>query len=78
MKINCFIKQKGFYIEKDTIDSEQLKKIKDELTVEPKLLDFGPENDENNDNEEQKYKLYTNTKKFIIIPKYRRNYNNGT
>jgi len=56
MKINCFIKQKGFYIEKDTINSHELQKIKDELTVEPKLLDFGPENKEEDD-EEQKYKL---------------------
>ncbi len=70
MKINCFIKQKGFYIEKDTISSEELRKIKDELTVEPKLLDFGPEEVNEDNAEEQKYKLYTNTKKFIILPKY--------
>ena len=69
MKINCFIKHKGFYIEKETISDSELRKIKDELTVEPKLLEFGPENEEG-ETEDNKYKLYTNTKKFIILPKY--------
>jgi superfamily II DNA or RNA helicase len=69
MKLNCLIKHKGYYIEKETIPFSELQKIKDELTVEPKLLEFGPENEEENDMD-NKYKLYTNTKKFIILPKY--------
>lgn len=69
MKINCFIKHKGFYIEKESISDYELRKIKDELTVEPKLLEFGADNEEG-DTEDNKYKLYTNTKKFIILPKY--------
>jgi superfamily II DNA or RNA helicase len=69
MPLTAFIKQKGYYIDKDTIDAKELQYIKDELTVEPKLLDFGPENNEEED-EDNKYKLYTNTKKYIIVPRY--------
>jgi superfamily II DNA or RNA helicase len=69
MKLNCFIKYKGFYIEKNTLTESELRKIKDELTVEPKLLEFGNVNQED-DIEDNKYKLYTNTKKYIILPKY--------
>jgi superfamily II DNA or RNA helicase len=69
MPINAFIKQKGFYIDKDSIDDNELKEIKEELTVEPKLLDFGPENEEENE-DGKKYKLYTNTKKYLIVPRY--------
>jgi len=69
MTLTAFIKQKGYYIDKESIDSKELQSIKDELTVEPKLLDFGPENEEE-DNEDNKYKLYTNTKKYIIVPRY--------
>ena len=68
LNLNCFIKNKGFYIEKNTITDLELRKIKDDLTVKPTLIEFGPENKEDQtDNNE--YKLYTNTKKFIIIPK---------
>jgi superfamily II DNA or RNA helicase len=72
MTLQAFIKQKGYYIDKESIDSKVLQSIKDELTVEPKLLDFGPDNkdDNNDDNENNKYKLYTNTKKYIIVPRY--------
>ena len=71
MTITAFIKQKGYYIDKDTIDEVELKSIKDELTVEPKLMDFGPDNKDDDANEDdKKYKLYTNTKKYIIIPRY--------
>jgi superfamily II DNA or RNA helicase len=74
MTITAFVKQKGYYIDKDTIDAVELKSIKDDLTVEPKLMDFGPEkkNGDGIDDEEdeKKYKLYTNTKKYIIVPRY--------
>ncbi len=70
MTIEGFVKQKGYYIDKDTIDSVELKSIKDELTVEPKLMDFGPENNDDDNEDEKKYKLYTNTKKYIIVPRY--------
>ena len=58
MTITGFVKQKGYYIDKQTIDSTELKSIKDDLTVEPKLMDFGPENDEND--EDEKNTLLTN------------------
>jgi superfamily II DNA or RNA helicase len=69
MTLTAFIKQKGYYIDKESIDPKELLSIKNELTVEPKLLDFGPDNNEE-DNEDNKYKLYTNTKKYIIVPRY--------
>jgi len=69
MTLTAFIKQKGYYIDKESIDPKELLHIKDELTVEPKLLDFGPDNNEE-DTEDSKYKLYTNTKKYIIVPRY--------
>jgi len=60
-----FFKYKGYYIKKSDLTDEQLRKIKKELTVKPKTIDFGVKDTENSS-----YKLYKITKKFIIIPKY--------
>ncbi len=60
-----FLKYKGYYISKSDISDEQLKKIKKDLKVKPKTMDFGAK-----ETQEDSYKLYKITKKFIILPKY--------
>ncbi len=59
------LKYKGYYIKKSDLTNEQLAKIKKDLKVKPKLLEFG--NQENND---VSFKLYKFTKKYVILPKY--------
>lgn len=59
-----FIKYKGYYIKKSKLSDVELKKIKNDLTVQPKTIQFGVETTDS------KYKLYTSSKKYIIIPKY--------
>ena len=60
------LKYKGYYIKKSELSDKELKKIKEELTVKPKVIEFGTkENGEDNT-----YKLYKLTKKYIIVPKY--------
>ncbi len=41
------LKYKGYYIKKSDLTNEQLAKIKKDLKVKPKLLEFGKQ--ENND-----------------------------
>ena len=70
------IKNRGYYIEKTNYSEEEIKKIKEELTVMPKVLEFGAkpaQDDEDIDidpNADKKYKLYTNTKKYLILPRF--------
>ena len=64
------IKRKGYYIKKKEITSDELENIKCELTVYPKLLDFTNKKDNENNNDDTSYKLYRQTKKYIILPKY--------
>jgi len=74
------IKNRGYYIEKSNYTEEEIRKIKDELTVIPKVLEFTNKavknntdiNDNINDdeNDDKKYKLYVNTKKYLILPRY--------
>ena len=70
------IKNRGYYIEKSKYTDDDIKKIKEELTVMPKVLEFGAkpaQDDEDIDidpNADKKYKLYTNTKKYLILPRF--------
>lgn len=73
------IKNRGYYIEKFNFTEEDIVKIKEELTVVPKTVDFinkkisndnEIENIDNVDEDNKKYKLYTNTKKYIILPRF--------
>jgi superfamily II DNA or RNA helicase len=73
------IKNRGYYIEKSKFTEDDIKKIKLELTVEPKESTFvnkqivdNPNNEENQDKDEddKKYKLYVNTKKYLILPRF--------
>ena len=59
-----FIKYKGYYIKKSKLSDTELKKIKTDLTVEPKTIQFAVETTDS------KYKLYKSSKKYIIVPKY--------
>ena len=59
------LKYKGYYIKKSSLSDEELKNIKKELKVKPKLIEFS----KNNENDVS-YKLYQTTKKYIIVPKY--------
>ena len=59
------LKYKGYYIKKSTLSEQELKNIKKELKVKPKLIEFG-----NADTQDTSYKLYQTTKKYIIVPKY--------
>jgi len=59
------LKYKGYYIKKSTLSDEEIKKIKKELKVKPKTLNFGQQ-----DNTDDSFKLYQTTKKYIIVPKY--------
>jgi superfamily II DNA or RNA helicase len=59
------LKYKGYYIKKSDLTNEQLVKIKKDLKVKPKLLEFGKA--EAND---VSFKLYKFTKKYVIVPKY--------
>ena len=59
------LKYKGYYIKKSDLSDEQLAKIKKDLKVKPKLLEFG-----NQENNEVSFKLYKFTKKYVILPKY--------
>ena len=68
MKQDKFIKYKGYYIKKSLITEQELKNIKKELKVKPKIIEFNKNN--NNDNDNLSYKLYVSTKKYLIIPKY--------
>ena len=70
MKITGFTKKKGYYIDKSELSQNDLKNIKLELTVEPKIMDFGPLDEKEEDVDAKKYKLYTNTQKYIIVPRY--------
>ncbi len=62
------LKYKGYYIKRSELSQDQISKLKDDLTVKPKLIEFGNTKDENTDT--SKYKIYKLTKKFIIVPKY--------
>ena len=59
------LKYKGYYIKKDSLSELELKNIKKELKVKPKIIEFS--NKESND---ISYKIYQTTKKYIIVPKY--------
>jgi superfamily II DNA or RNA helicase len=59
------LKYKGYYIKKSSLSETEIKNIKKELKVKPKIIEFG--NTQNND---ISYKLYQTTKKYIIVPKY--------
>jgi hypothetical protein len=59
------LKYKGYYIKKSSLTDEEIKNIKKELKVKPKLIEFS----KNNENDTS-YKLYQTTKKYIIVPKY--------
>jgi len=67
-----YIKNKGYYIDKETCTASQIESIKKDLTVKPKIVDFGPTNTKNDSDEEDdgSYKLYISTKKYLIIPRY--------
>jgi superfamily II DNA or RNA helicase len=67
-----YIKNKGYYIEKELCSPAQIESIKKDLTVKPKIVDFGPSaNEENVDVEDDgSYKLYISTKKYLIIPRF--------
>ena len=54
------LKYKGYYIKKSNFDETELNKIKKDLKVKPKVIEFG-----NNDND-LSFKLYRITKKYII------------
>jgi superfamily II DNA or RNA helicase len=58
------LKKKGYYIKKNELTKDQIESIKNELIVQPKLLDFGETNDD------KSYKLYRQTNKYLIVPKY--------
>ena len=60
-----FLKYKGYYIKKSDLTDDQLKKIKKELKVKPKTMDFGAK-----ETDDDSYKVYKITKKFVIVPKY--------
>jgi superfamily II DNA or RNA helicase len=60
-----FLKYKGYYIKKSDLTEEQFKKIKKELKVKPKTMDFGAK-----ETVDDTYKVYKITKKFVIVPKY--------
>ena len=71
------IKNRGYYIEKSLYSPEFIQKIKDELTVEPKESGFvnkkilDPDEQEiEDDTDDKKYKLYVNTKKYLIMPRF--------
>jgi superfamily II DNA or RNA helicase len=55
----------GYYLKRDTLNDDQIKSIKDELTVKPKTFELGFE-----DTEDLEYKLYTNTKKYLCVPTF--------
>jgi superfamily II DNA or RNA helicase len=59
------LKYKGYYIKKSTLSEDELKNIKKELKVKPKLIEFG-----NANTQDTSYKIYQTTKKYIIVPKY--------
>lgn len=59
------LKYKGYYIKKSSLSEDDIKKIKKELKVKPKTINFGQQ--ETNDDS---FKLYQTTKKYIIVPKY--------
>lgn len=60
-----FLKYKGYYIKKSDITDEQINKIKKELKVKPKIINFSAK-----ETDDESYKVYKITKKFIIVPKY--------
>ena len=60
------LKYKGYYIKRKDLTIEQINKIKKDLKVKPKLIEFGATTDKS----DTSYKLYKLTKKYIIIPKY--------
>jgi superfamily II DNA or RNA helicase len=55
----------GYYIKRETLNENQIKQIKDELTVKPKTFELGFE-----DTEDTEFKLYTNTKKYLCVPTF--------
>lgn len=55
----------GYYIKKESITENQIKKIKDDLTVKPKTFELGFE-----DQDDLEFKLYTNTKKYLCVPTF--------
>ena len=59
------LKYKGYYIKKSLLSDEEIKKIKKELKVKPKIIEFG-----NKQTDNDTFKLYQTTKKYIIVPKY--------
>jgi superfamily II DNA or RNA helicase len=69
-----YIKNKGYYIDKESCTSAQLESIKKELTVKPKIIDFGPAKPdidiEDEDEDDGSYKLYISTKSYLIVPRY--------
>lgn len=62
--MNC-LKYKGYYIKKSSLSESEIKNIKKELKVKPKIIEFG-----NGQNDDISYKLYQTSKKYIIVPKY--------
>jgi len=58
------LKYKGYYIKKSSLSEEQITKIKQDLKVKPKLIEFGEKTSDTS------YKLYKSTKKYFIVPKY--------
>ena len=59
------LKYKGYYIKKSSLSDEQIQKIKKDLKVKPKTLEFG-----NTETADISYKVYKTTKKYFIVPKY--------
>ena len=57
-----FLKYKGYYIKKSNISEAELKNIKKELKVKPKLIEFNTKTNE----DEHSFKLYKSTKKYMI------------
>lgn len=55
----------GYYIKRESVTENQIKQIKDELTVKPKTFELGFE-----EQEDLEFKLYTNTKKYLCVPTF--------
>lgn len=58
------LKYKGYYIKKNLLTENELDKIKKDLKVKPKNIEFAVNQNDTS------YKLYKFTKKYIILPKY--------
>ena len=60
------LKYKGYYIKKADLSEADLNKIKKDLKVKPKIIEFGNPNKD----DDLSFKLYRTTKKYMIVPKY--------